>query len=367
LQDADRKLAKRKYSSIFHALDHPELRDLFCEYDAPAKRAKRTGLIAGLWAIGFGVSALAIAASEFLVTHPIADEGTSHTTNWTGFVLAAASGLCGLLSYLIGTIGVLSAERKRRWLYFRLMTERIRQFHFQTLVFRLPQILASLENDAAKSKFLAERALWFESFRSRLVGKLDSAFTAVIREEEKNNVWLYNGVAERPVAPDDSDDLVPVFDAYRELRILHQLDYADYKLHNDHRLISPMQRRQLEILSQVAFTWLILLLVMHIGVLVGAIFPQTFFTAFNSSTAVVVIIWLALAALATRAVQEGLQPEREIERYQQYGSAVRAILERYDEASSQGSKLEIMRDMERLAFDEMRNFLITNERSRFVM
>ena len=106
---------------------------------------------------------------------------------------------------------------------------------------------------------------------------------------------------------------------------------------------------------------------MHIGVLVGAIFPQTFFTAFNSPTAVVVIIWLALAALATRAVQEGLQPEREIERYQQYGSAVRAILERYDEASSQGSKLEIMREMERLAFDEMRDFLITNERSRFVM
>ena len=42
LQDADRKLAQRKYPSIFHALDHPELRDLFCEYDAPANRAKRT-------------------------------------------------------------------------------------------------------------------------------------------------------------------------------------------------------------------------------------------------------------------------------------------------------------------------------------
>jgi len=244
LQDADRKLAQRKYPSIFHAPDHPELRDLFSEYDAPANRAKRTGLIAGLWAIGFGVSALAIAASEFLVTHPIADEGTSHTMNWTGFVLAVASGLCGLFSYLIGTIGVLSAERKRRWLYFRLMTERIRQFHFQTLIFRLPQILASLENDAARSKFLAERALWFESFRSPLVGKPDSAFTAIIREEEKNNVWLYNGADERPVAPNDSDDLVPVFNAYRELRILHQLDYADYKLHNDHRLISAMPHRQ---------------------------------------------------------------------------------------------------------------------------
>ncbi|MGE5217503.1 MAG: hypothetical protein ACM3SP_10930 [Chloroflexota bacterium] len=70
---------------------------------------------------------------------------------------------------------------------------------------------------------------------------------------------------------------------------------------------------------------------------------------------------------ATRAVEEGLQPEREIERYQQYRSAVRAILDRFDEALSQKSKLVVMRDMERLAFDEMRNFLITNERARFVM
>jgi Domain of unknown function (DUF4365) len=68
-----------------------------------------------------------------------------------------------------------------------------------------------------------------------------------------------------------------------------------------------------------------------------------------------------------RAIEQGLQPEREIERYQQYRSAVRAILERYDEAPSQAAKIEIMREMERLSFDEMRNFLITNERSRFVM
>jgi hypothetical protein len=165
----------------------------------------------------------------------------------------------------------------------------------------------------------------------------------------------------------ESKDLDPVFNAYRELRILHQLDYADYKLQNDYRIISVMPRRQLVVLSQVAFTWLILLVVMHVGVLAGALVPASIFAAFHSSNAIVLIIWLALAALATRAVEEGLQPEREIERYQQYRSAVRAILERYDEASTQKSKLEIMREMERLAFDEMRNFLITNERARFVM
>jgi len=106
---------------------------------------------------------------------------------------------------------------------------------------------------------------------------------------------------------------------------------------------------------------------MHLGVLGGALLPTSIFAFFHSSIAIVIIIWLALAALATRAIEQGLQPEREIERYQQYRSAVRTILERYDEASNQRSKVAIMREMERLAFDEMRNFLITNERSRFVM
>ena len=78
-------------------------------------------------------------------------------------------------------------------------------------------------------------------------------------------------------------------------------------------------------------------------------------------------IWIALFALAVRAVEQGLQPEREIERYQQYRSAVRAVLDRFELAKSQAEKLRVMSEMERLSFDEMRNFLITSSASRFVM
>jgi hypothetical protein len=91
---------------------------------------------------------------------------------------------------------------------------------------------------------------------------------------------------------------------------------------------------------------------MDSGVLAGAL-PNSIFAVFRSPNTIVVIIWLALAASATRAFEQGLQPEREIERYQQYRSGIRAILERYDEASSQKSKITIIREMERLAFDEI--------------
>src|ERR1035437_2636838 len=88
LQDADRRLAAKQYPSIFHVLDHPELRELFLQYDAPAKRAKSTGLKAGLWAIGFGFCALAVAASEFLVTHSLGDPAGAEVHDWTSVVLA---------------------------------------------------------------------------------------------------------------------------------------------------------------------------------------------------------------------------------------------------------------------------------------
>ena len=367
LQASDRKLAERKYPSIFHVLDHPELRQLFCDYEAPADRAKRTGLKAGLGAIAFGFGALAVATSELLITHPASNPPAATTEDWLSVALAVTSGICGLLSFLIGSVGVLFAGRKRHWLYCRLMAERIRQFHFQTLVFRLPQILASLKDDAARSVFLSERALWLETFKARLVGKLDFAFASTIREEEEIDPWLHDRSAKEPLSMQESEDLDPIFEAYRELRILHQLDFANYKLHDDHRLISAMPRRQLTVLSQAIFTFIILLVIMDSGVLAGALFPNSIFAVFRSTITIVVIIWLALAALATRAVEQGLQPEREIERYQQYRSGIRAILERYDEASSQKTKIAIMREMERLAFDEMRNFLVTNERSRFVM
>ncbi len=171
----------------------------------------------------------------------------------------------------------------------------------------------------------------------------------------------------KSLAVPESKGLESIFDAYRELRILHQLGYTNYKLHDDHRVFSVMPRRQLVVLSQAVFTCIVLLVIMDVGVLAGTIFPNSMFAGFHSSNAIVVIIWLALAALATRAIEQGLQPEREIERYQQYRSGIRAVLGRYDEASSPKSKIEIMREMERLAFDEMRNFLVTNERSRFVM
>ena len=52
--------------------------------------------------------------------------------------------MAGIMSVVIGLWGVLYAKSKRQWLRQRLMTEWLRQFHFQTFVYHLPEIVASL-------------------------------------------------------------------------------------------------------------------------------------------------------------------------------------------------------------------------------
>jgi hypothetical protein len=362
LDEQDQNLAARKYPTIFHVLNHPELRRLFSQYNERANRAKRNGRIAGFVAIAFGFIALAIAAVEY----PVMPHAGDRFVDSLRLILAASSALCGIIGILVGSIGVLFARRKREWLHHRLMGERIRQFHFQTLVFRLPEILLSLKDNESKAVFISNRKLWLEAFLGRFVGKLDTALVEIIQEENVSEYRLYGGRSELKKSR-DSKELDPLFDAYRELRILHQIGYANFKLQDDYKIFSAVPWRQAQVFAQISFMFIVALCVIDIGVLWQAFVPGSIWTAFAWDSINVITIWIALAALAVRALEQGLQPEREVERYQQYRSGVRAILDRFDGSESQAEKIQIMEEMERLSYDELRNFLITNERARFIL
>lgn len=354
LEAEDREAATRKYAGIAHVLNHPELRRLFVAYDKPANRAKRRARTAGLWAVGLVWIALAIASTEhFLAESPWAKS------------LGAIAAVCGLAGVIIGGTGILFAARKQEWLHRRLMTERIRQFHFQTFVFRLPEILRSLSGEEAAKAFVSQRAIWFEDFKARFDGKLEEQFVSVLEDERQTGMWLHEAEAERAEGG-ESHDLEPVFAAYRELRIAHQISYANNQLLNDRRIFSTKPHRQAAVFSAFGLVCAIFVCALHVAALVG-VFAGSSFWMVNSGIASLLIIWIAIAALAARAVQDGLQPEREVERYQQYRSAVRFVLERFDRAASQHEKRQIMLEMERLVFDEMRNFLISANRSKFLM
>jgi hypothetical protein len=111
----------------------------------------------------------------------------------------------------------------------------------------------------------------------------------------------------------------------------------------------------------------VLLFVTHVVIAVGVALNAAVVAFLVLNLLNVGIIWIATLALAARAFEQGLQPEREIERYQQYRSSIQAILQRFDDARTQAQQVRVRRQIEQLAFDEMRNFLLTHERSHFVM
>ena len=362
----DRELAARKYPTILHVLDHPELRELFDRYDEPAKRAKRNGLTFGLLAIGLAFTALVIAAFEHLFNRSEAPAALflDRLREWPT-ILALVAAVCGVAGILIGGIGVLYAERKRRWLHQRLMTERLRQFHFQTFVCRVPEILKSLKNEQAQRAYLQSRSLWLDEVTAKFSGKLDAKFATMLDEQGEADFWLHDAKHE-PAGVHDNKELDPLFAAYRELRIARQIGYANYRLKNDNKIFSADPRGQAAALWNIGFISILALAAIHMIVLSVVLIAPLEWSNFSSATSTAAIL-IALIALAARAIEQGLHPEREVERYQQYRAALRAVQERFDAAPSQAEKLAVMREMERISFDEMRNFLITNDRSRFVM
>jgi hypothetical protein len=281
-------------------------------------------------------------------------------------VLAAISGACGILSFLIGSVGVLFAGRKRNWLCCRRMGERIRQFHSQMMASRLPEILASLRDDGGKASFISERNVWFDFFKAHSIGKVDSTLAAILREENSIDPWLHESAGTVRAEIQESKDLNPIFNAYRELRI-DQLDYANYKLQDDYRIISAMPRRQLAVISGASFALIVLLVVVHVGILAGALFPNSMFAAAHSTDPLSLLSGLRLRHWPYAQLSRASSLSERLNVISNIALESEQFLSAMITRCLRVQKFKSCDEMEPLAFEEMRNFLVTNQRSHFVM
>jgi len=162
------------FPRVAHVLDHSPLRRAFICFDRPANAAKKKGRIAGLVAILLGTISLAIAAATPKVQ-----------------VLGLIAAICGVGSIAIGLGGALYAGAKRRWLCNRVMTERLRQFHFQAFVCRWREIAASLGGPDAAKTYADQRETWFNRFMLPFPGQLDSELTDVLDDDSAEKCWLH--------------------------------------------------------------------------------------------------------------------------------------------------------------------------------
>jgi hypothetical protein len=231
--DGDRDTVRQLFPTLEHVLYHEQLVDYFKKCNDKADAAKRKSRTWGKRAIILGAAPLMLAAGEILLE-------TWTPGHWT-LAIGAIAAISGILSVAIGAFNILLGSRKREWLHNRFMGERIRQFHFQSLIAQLPEILDSSREGASeeKKRFEADRHQSFIRFQSEFDGKVDGKFSSVIGPSGENDFWLHR-LSDKSFVSDCPSELGQLFSAYRLLRIEHQLGFANNKLTNDHRILSDL-------------------------------------------------------------------------------------------------------------------------------
>lgn len=348
----DRAAALRAYPRVAFALDFPELRAVFAEFDTRAGDAKRRSRRWGVVAVALATFALMLAAGYKLYEH--ADEVVIKT-------MAMAGAAAGVASTLIGAFGVMYHRRKERWLSDRLATERMRQFHFQHYGAHVGDILKGARDPEAAAAYLAKRSRDFEAMKASLLNRIEPEFRMLIDMEDPGEGVFF---PQRSAYDGPLDDVAAeYFGAYETLRIKRQLDYCNLLL-GEHGGWAHAPRRQQKIFGALALVCLVAVLLLDIlafgSVIAGA-------SAETSELLKVFAILTAFVALSIRTLEEGFQSESEVVRMSQYRFALTRVAARFAEAKTAAQKLAQMEALERASYDEMVQFLRSNSKAEFVM
>jgi hypothetical protein len=360
----DLAFARAQFPGIIHLLDHPRLREKFAEYNRDADKARDWVRRLGFGAVVSATLALLAVATEPLWPH----------TLWKQW-LALVMELGGLLAALVAGGGLLLGPWKRQWLESRLMAERLRQWHFQLLVRHGKEVEASCAGPDAIAQFEKERGLWLDKFLQAHEGKLEAQLESFTDEPGDAGDWLHDPPT---LYSHKSAALAQVFDAFEQLRFDRQYNYAVYKLRRSSakpfwQFLKWPAMKQMAALSDASsfcFTCAlicsaILIYGYAVDVLAGnpaiAIPPNAQLCVRTSAIAVAII------GAALRTIQEGLSPDREIERYKHYRGRTFQLRERFKQTTDAKERLHLMEELELASVDEMRGFLRTHYNARFIL
>jgi len=279
-------------------------------------------------------------------------------------------------------------KRKSAWLNARLYTERLRQFHFQTFVWRLPEIAESLRSgEASRDEYCVKRNRWFNTFEDEFKGKSDSQMSALLHPTAVPAIWLHldASIGQEPVVPDAAGvEFTDVFRAYETLRFDEQQGYAEFMLRPSNRVDLPNAtdthtrrttwpwypgvnlplRLKQKVLNALWIVSLSMLVLMHVGILVSHIGG---WHLLEGTWPHAIVVSAALLAVAVKTLSEGFALTREIERYEEYRAVVSGLKQAFRATKSPRKKVQIMMEMEKASFEEMRMFLRSHHESTFIM
>ncbi len=341
---SDQERARAEFPDVAFAFIFPEMLEVFARADAEANRLKHVIRFRGLLSIALVTVSLIMASAS-----PLFEQVGGHWQAATT-VLAAVLGVSG------GAIAFFT--RPRPWLETRLVTERLRQFHFSLMIELAPDLLqAAATQDTAP--YRAKRLAALAAFEQNVVRRKAEVLETLIEDPEPAGGEI------KPLPPAallDGPTGAQLLAAYRELRLLRQRQYADHKLRRSGGMFSAFPRAQAGVLGTAGVACIGLLFVLDIGAALMVNHPAPPISPLLHATT----LSIAVVALAIRTLEEGLKPRTEIERYRHYQAAARRLLAQFDNGDT-AAKLDAVAALERAAFDEMGIFMRAHEEARFSM
>ena len=326
-------------------LDWPELRAQFIRYEEPANRHARRDRGLGLGSVSSAAAGLMLAGFA-----PLAGPATAY--------LGAVAVLLCLAGAIFGAVHWLDRPAKARWLGNRFWTERMRALYFQTIINNLGLVAAAMRSDASLGEWKAARvralaALPTPDDLAAQIGKL----AGVVGEDE---AWVLSEWALPPGPPELSEELDIVFTLLRSQRFDSQIAYIDRKLGDSLR--APRRRSQAVALGGQ---------LLPVGAVIAAATAGVLLLTGQPGDGVAVRLALAVAAAATvaalalRMINDDLKLSEDAGRYAWYGAAVQRARARFD-AGDLGEKLAALREMEVIAYRDLRAFVAAHWRGRYV-
>lgn len=360
IEPSIREYFYQHFEDVAPVFDASDLHNLFKAHDEPANEAKRRSRAWGLIAIALGFSSLSLAACTPLILRLIEHLAIS-STEYAGAVLGTLISVFAVISVIVGYVQALTGRSKREWLTHRLWTERIRELHFQIIINNL-DVATTAVGTRNYDQWQQIRDREIQRFINIHMASAHELFEILRSDQAEEMVWTnpeWNDVDNVAVHKEPSDEFIEI---YRQQRFGVQLRYARLRLRG-HLGSVRFQSQAISFLTNaliiLAVANSVSLAIMHLmGLGLQTLTVQAAMSTLGLLGAVVITL---------RALEEGMKPTAETDRLEWYLAAVTGLQARFDEAESISSKFRIMRDMERLSYQEMRRFFITADRSRFIL
>lgn len=346
------------FPRAFRILDWAVLRDEFIKHDISANRNKRI-----INHHGVSGALLSAVGASLLTLPPIFPTGIFQSV----VVVAGCSLVFG--GGLMGLWHLFAHNGRAKWLLNRLWTERLRQFYFQYIVNNFDAAIAAMDDDNNLKKYVSLR---------------DGALKTFINDTEMNLSARGPIEAVRWLADDHEDARAWGRSVWQDNRILPSTFLTD-----DHReLLECLSRGRIgiqEIYSQlnmkprsasqgnmarlITFSGNIATFIFVVSLTLAGmwILFYTRQTDFPSDALIACSGVAASWGLYFRLVDQGMGYSSDAERYALYADQVRLVRQQFNAAGDDvRGKIAALRQLEIYTYQEMRQFLTTHLRSRFL-